>query len=137
MIRFAQIISTIFVFIFTSAAIACIFFPGSISEASGFNAVSDYGLTNVRTLGAPLLMLAVVTAIGTFRRDWIILVPASLYFLFNGLTRVLSLLQEQYDPIMIRGLILTFVLFSLSLVVIYIFRKSKTNLKQTNQLVSA
>lgn len=123
--RLAQAFAFIFAIIFTIAAISAIFFPVSLSDASGFNPTSDYGITNVRTLGAPLLMLAVVTAFGAFRKDWIMIVPASLYFFFNGSSRIVSLVFEQYDPIMIRGLLLTFGLFVLSQLVIYILRKTR------------
>lgn len=123
--RLAQAFAFIFAIIFTIAAISAIFFPVSLSDASGFNPTSDYGITNVRTLGAPLLMLTVVTAFGAFRKDWIMIVPASLYFFFNGSSRIVSLVFEQYDPIMIRGLLLTFGLFVLSQLVIYILRKTR------------
>ena len=123
MTRIAQLISVLFVLVFSTAAIAIIFFPQSMATASGFNPTSDYGLTNVRTLGAPLLMMAVVTAYGAFRKQWIVLVPASMYFLFNGLTRVISAFNEQYDDVMLRGLVLTFSLFALSLWVIKQFRQ--------------
>lgn len=130
--RVAQVFALLFATIFAVAAVSAIFFPANLGEASGFNPTSDYGLTNVRTLGAPLLMLAVVTAFGAFRKDWIMIVPASLYFFFNGSSRVVSLIFEQYDPIMIRGLLLTFGLFSLSQLVIYILRKTQTvNIRTT------
>lgn len=122
MTRIAQLISVLFVLIFSTAAIAIIFFPQS-ATASGFNPTSDYGLTNVRTLGAPLLMMALVTAYGAFSKKWMVLVPASMYFLFNGLTRVISAFNEQYDDVMLRGLVLTFLLFAFSLWVIKQFRQ--------------
>ena len=122
MIRIAQLLSICFTLIFLIAASASLFFPEKIGQASGFNPISDYGLTNIRTLGAPLLSLAVVTFLSLLRKDWILLLPASLYFLFNGSARVLSLFNEQYDPIMLRGLMLTFGLFILSQLALHTFR---------------
>jgi len=84
-----------------------IFFPMMLSESVGFNPINDYGITNVRTIGAPTLSLAIITAIGAIRNEWLLILPASLYFLFNCSARVISLFVEQYDPIMIRGLVLT------------------------------
>ncbi|WP_299494390.1 hypothetical protein [uncultured Shewanella sp.] len=122
MIRIAQLLSLCFTLIFLIAASASLFFPETIGQASGFNPISDYGLTNIRTLGAPLLSLAVVTSLALLRKDWILLLPASLYFLFNGSARVISLFNEQYDPIMLRGLMLTFGLFILSQLALHTFR---------------
>ena len=123
MTRIAQLVSVLFVVIFTVASMAAIFFPQNVGAASGFNPTSDYGLTNIRTLGAPLLMMAVVTAYGAYTRKWMLIIPASMYFLFNGLTRVLSVFNEQYDDVMLRGLFLTFTLFVTSLWVIKRFRQ--------------
>ena len=124
MIRFAQFLSLLFVIILGSAALVTLFSPMSINGPSGFNVVSDYGITNLRTLGAPTLSLAIITAIGAIRKDWILILPVSLYFLFNGSARVLSIFVEQFDPIMLRGLILTGVLFGLSQLALHTFRRA-------------
>lgn len=115
MIRIAQLFSALFVLIFSAAAVGPIFFPAELGEISGFNPINDYGLTNIRTLGAPLLMMAVMTAIAVYTKRWVFLLPATIYFVSNGLTRVLSLFNEQYDSVMIRGLVITFALFGLAL----------------------
>lgn len=133
MIRFAQFLSAVFVLVLGGAGLTTMFSPMSINEASGFVAVSDYGITNLRTLGAPTLALAIITGIGLIRRDWLLILPASMYFFFNGSARVVSLFSEQYDPIMIRGLILTFGLFLLSQIALHIFRKANTSLRDAVQ----
>lgn len=125
MIRFAQILSAIFVAILATAAITTMFFPELINAPSGFNATTDYGKTNLRTLGAPLLSLAVITTLGIYRKEWLLLLPASLYFFFNGSARVISLFNEQYDPVMLRGIIFTFGLFILSQIALHILRLGK------------
>lgn len=125
MLRFAQFLSILFVLILGGAGITAIFFPLSINEAAGFNALSDYGITNLRTLGAPTLSLAIITAISLIRKDWLLILPASMYFLFNGSSRLISVFEEGYDPIMLRGLLLTFALFTLSQIALHIFRKAK------------
>ncbi|MCO7226962.1 hypothetical protein [Pleionea sp. CnH1-48] len=123
MLRFAQILSALFVLIFAASSLTIIFAPDAVNQAAGFNASTDYGFTNLRTLGAPLLSLAIITAIGAIRKQWILLLPASLYFLFNGSARVVSLFAEQYDPVMLRGLVLTFGLFALSQIALHTFRR--------------
>ncbi|MDW3646046.1 MAG: hypothetical protein R8P61_03210 [Bacteroidia bacterium] len=123
MIRFAQILSALFVLVLGASALTTIFSPMSINEPSGFNAVTNYGITNLRTLGAPTLSLAVITAIGALKKEWLLILPASLYFLFNGSARLISVFVEGYEPIMLRGLILTFTLFALSQVALHMFKR--------------
>lgn len=98
-----------------------------INELSGFNAMSNYGFTNLRTLGAPTLSLAIITAIGAYRKEWLLILPASLYFGFNFLARLLSTVVEWYEPVMLFGLLMTFTLFILSQVALYTFRKRINN----------
>ena len=131
MIRFAQSLSVLFVFVLGVAGVTAMLFPSAINETAGFNAVTDYGFTNLRTLGAPTLSLAIITAIGAYRREWLLLLPASMYFFLNGSARVISLFVEQYDPVMLRGLVLTFGLFALSQIALHILRLAEN--KQANQ----
>ncbi|WP_420628888.1 hypothetical protein [Candidatus Leptofilum sp.] len=125
MTRLAQILCVLFVVVLGGAGLMTILNPVTMGETSGFNPVGAYGLTNVRTLGAPTLTLAIVTAIGALRKDWLLILPASLYFLLNGLARTISVLAEGYEPVMLRGLLLTTVLFALSQVALHIFRRTK------------
>ena len=123
MIRFAQSLSLLFVLILGGAGLTTMLFPMVINEPSGFNAVTDYGLTNVRTLGAPTLSLAIITAIGAVRKEWLLVLPASLYFVLNFSARVISTIVEGYAPVMLTGLLFTFSLFILSQVALHIFRR--------------
>lgn len=124
MIRFAQLLSVIFVFILGSAGLVTMFFPDMINAPAGFNATTNYGLTNIRTLGAPTLSLAIITAIGAFRKEWLLILPASMYFLLNGISRLISVIVEGYEPVMLTGLVATFTLFFLSQVALHLFRKN-------------
>ena len=126
MTRLAQLFSALFVFVLGSAALTSIFSPLTILEPSGFDIVSDYGITNLRTLGAPTLSLAIITAIGAIRKEWLLILPASMYFLFNFSARLISVFVEQFDPIMTRGLIFTIMLFLLSQVALHIFRRAES-----------
>lgn len=123
MLKFAQFLSAVFVLVLGSAAVTTMFFPDVINAPSGFNVVTNYGFTNLRTLGAPTLSLAVITIIALWRKDWVLLLPASLYFLFNFSARVISVVVEGYEPVMLTGLLFTFTLFSLSQVALHSFRK--------------
>lgn len=125
MIRIAQILSGLFVLVLGSAGLLTIFSPEHINEPSGFNAVTDYGFTNLRTLGAPTLALAITTLIGAVRKDWLLILPASMYFLFNASARIISVFAEGYEPIMLRGMMLTLGLFALSQIALHVFRRAQ------------
>ena len=125
MTRFAQFLSGLFVLVLGSAALTTIFFPDVINAPSGFNATTNYGFTNLRTLGAPTLSLAIITAIGAYRKEWLLLLPASMYFLFNWSARVISTFVEGYEPTMLLGLVFTFTLFVLSQVALHTFRRQQ------------
>lgn len=124
MTKFAQILSGIFVLVLGSAALVTMLFPAIINEPSGFNAMTNYGFTNLRTLGAPTLSLAIITAIGAYRKEWLLLLPASMYFGFNFFARALSTIIEGYEPVMLFGLIMTLTLFVLSQIALHTFRKA-------------
>lgn len=126
MTRIAQLIASLFVLVLGSAALVSLFSPMTIAGPSGFNPVDNYGLTNIRTLGAPTFVLAAITAFGVWKANWTYIVPAALYFFMNGSARVISVIVEGYEPVMQRGLMATFALFALALVCIYLFRKGDT-----------
>ena len=125
MTRIAQLLSVIFVLFLGGSGVVSMFSPETIFAEVGFEAVSNYGVTNLRTLGAPTLALAIVTVLGAYRKDWWLILPASLYFLLNFSARLISVFAEGFEPIMTRGLILTMVLFTLSQVAIYLFRTAE------------
>lgn len=120
----AQIIAGLFVLVLGAASISNMFNPASVAATAGFNPISDYGLTNMRTLGAPTLSLAIFTAIGIYRKEWLLILPAAMYFGFNLSARLISVAAEGFEPVMTRGLTLTSTLFILSLVAVYLFQRS-------------
>ncbi|WP_310620924.1 hypothetical protein [Flexibacterium corallicola] len=125
MIRVSQILSGLFVLILGGAGITTMLFPELVNEPTGFNATTAYGLTNVRTLGAPTLALAVIALLGLVRRDWMLILPASLYFFLNFSARVISVFNEGYDPVMVKGLVITGTLFVLSQIAVHTFRHNR------------
>lgn len=125
MTRVAQGICLIFILMLGISGLTTMFMPTGFVDQVGFNPINNYAVTNVRTLGAPTLMMAIVTAIAALRKDWMLLLPASIYFALNFLARVTGAVVEGFEPVMTRGLILTAVLFILSQVAIYLFRTAK------------
>ena len=124
MLRAAQAIAALFVLVLGAASISNMFNPAAVAETAGFNPISNYGLTNMRTLGAPTLSLAIFTAIGIYRKEWLLIVPAAMYFGFNLTARLISVVAEGFEPVMTRGLLLTSTLLVLALISIYLFRRS-------------
>ncbi|MEM7332516.1 MAG: hypothetical protein AAF490_10520 [Chloroflexota bacterium] len=129
MTRVAQILCALFVLVLGGSAIVSIFSPLTIFDPVGFTAVDNYGVTNMRTLGAPTLSLAIFTAIAAVRKEWLLVLPVSMYFFFNFSARLISIFAEGYEPVMLRGLLLTIVLFILSQVALNIFRTSEVSKK--------
>ncbi len=125
MTRIAQVIAAILVLVLGGAGIVTMFSPLSISEAAGFAPDNNYAITNVRTLGAPTLALAIITILGAIRKEWLLILPASLYFLLNFTARGISVVVEGYEPVMLKGLILTATIFVLSQVVLQSFLRAE------------
>ena len=123
MIKFVQALSWGFVLVLGGAGLTIMLFPAAANEPAGFNVVTDYGLTNVRTLGAPTLALAITTAIGALRKEWLLVLPATLYFLFNATARVISVIVEGYSPVMLFGLLFTSALFAAAAFAVRTFRQ--------------
>ena len=127
MTQIAQAFSWLFVVVLGTAGLTMMLFPALLAEPAGFTAATDYGVTNLRTLGAPTLALAIITAIGAVRKDWLLILPAALYFLLNASARVISVVVEGYDPVMLQGLIFTSTLFVLAVFVLHRFKNGEVN----------
>ena len=125
MIRIAQILSALFVLVLGSAGLTTIFSPMTILEPSGFEVASNYGITNLRTLGAPTLALAIITVIAIIRKEWLLVLPASAYFFLNFSARIVSVFAEGYESTMLFGILLTFTLFVLSQIALHTFRRAE------------
>lgn len=129
--RIAQLLSVVCVLVLTVAGVSTMLFPEKAAVLAGFNPTDNYGLTNIRTLGAPTLALAIAAVIGIYKNQWLLILPASLYFILNFTSRVISVLVEGYEPVMFKGLLITFGLFLISQVAIFLFRKAEQKSTQT------
>ena len=123
--RAAQILAGLFVLVLVAASVSNMFNPANVAETAGFNPTSNYGLTNMRTLGAPTLRSAIITAIGIYSKEWMLILPAAMYFGFNLTARLISIAVEGFEPVMVRGLGITSTLFILALVAVYLFNRIK------------
>ncbi len=125
MTRAAQILSGLLAVILAAIAMTYLFNPSAAADANGLNPVTEFGVTNMRTLAASMLMVSVTAAIGAVRKSWVFLVPAALYFLFTALIRVFGIFADGADPSTIRGLILATFLFAVAEFGVQIFKRSE------------
>ena len=129
MLRAAQASSGLATLALFGFAMLYLFNPMAASGANGLDPVGEYGLTNMRTLAAPLLAMAVMAGIGTVKKSFVFVAPAALYFLFTAVIRVFGLVVDGANSQTLRGLVLALVLFALAEFAIFVFKKDA---KETN-----
>lgn len=125
MLRAAQILSGLMAAFVAAIAVTYIVNPTATAEVNGLNPVNDFGMTNMRTLAAPMLMVALTAALGAVKKNWMFLLPAALYFLFTAIIRVIGIFADGADPSTIRGLIVAAVFFGIAEFALQIFRRSE------------
>ena len=123
MTRAAQILAGLLALFVAGFGLLYALNPLGASAANGLAPDTVFGMTNMRTLAAPMLMIALMTAIGAVRQSWEFLLPAALYFLFTALLRVLGLVADGFDTSTLRGLVLALVLFAVAEFALQIFRR--------------
>ena len=101
------------------------FTPDALGGLTALTANDTFGAANIRAMGAPMLAIGIVTAIGAVKRVFEFLVPAPLYFLMLIVTRIVSMVTEGMDPSITRATILAVVLFIITEVAAQIIKKSK------------
>lgn len=125
MTRAAQILSGLMAVFVAFLAFQYLLRPVAISEINGFNPDTTFGVTNMRTLAAPMLMIAGLSAAAAIRQNWILLLPAALYFLLTAVIRVFGLIADGYDTSTLRGLVLAVVLFAVAEFALQVFRRAE------------
>lgn len=101
------------------------FTPDALGNLTALSANDAFGASNIRAMGAPMLMLGIVTGIGALKGTFAYLVPAPLYFLMLILSRIVSIATEGSDPGITRALVLAVVLFVLSEVAAQIIKRDR------------
>ena len=125
MTRAAQILAGLMAAFTGFIALQYLVSPLTVSAINGFNPETTFGTTNTRTLAAPMLMVAGMAAAGAWRQQWILLLPAALYFLFTVIIRIFGLIADGYDISTLRGLILAAVLFGVAEFALQVFRRAE------------
>jgi len=100
------------------------FTPGAVQGFIALTPESAFGTSNVRAMGAPLLMLAIVTGIGAVKGSHEFLTPAPLYFLMLILSRIVTLVMDGSDPTVWRALALAVVFFVVTEFAVQVVKRS-------------
>ncbi len=122
--RAAQALSGLLALFLAAIGMLYTFNPSGVSAANNLLYETTFGATNMRTLAAPMLMMAIVTAIGAVRQDWKFLVPAAVYFLLTVVIRALGLALDGFDSGTLRGLAVAALLFVVAEVPVQVFRRA-------------
>lgn len=110
----AQILAGLVALFLGFLAIRYTFTPDALSNLNQLSADSAFGKSNIRAMGAPMLMLALLTGLGALKKNFYMLIAAPVYFLSIIFTRIVSIVADGSDPGITRSLILAVVLFVIS-----------------------
>lgn len=124
MTRIAQVLSGLLAAFLAFASLSTIFDPASLARV-GIGSVEDFGITALRTLGAPVLMMSVMSAIALRTQNWRYLVPVAIYALINAVIRIGGLAMDGVHTSTIRGLVLAVVVFLVAEVALQLFRRAE------------
>lgn len=123
MIRVAQILSVLGGLFVAAISVLYLVSPTTAASFNGFSLTDTFSTTNMRTLFAPMAMVALTAVLGGIRKDWKFLLPAALYFLFVGVARIIGLIADGFDVSTVRGLVLAVVFFAIFEVALQLFRR--------------
>ncbi len=90
------------------------FTPQAVQSITALTPDNAFGASNIRAMGAPLIMLGIVTAIGAIKSMYEFMVPVALYFLALIVARIVTLVADGSDPTVIRALILAIAFFAVT-----------------------
>lgn len=112
--RASQILAGLVAAILIFLGLRYMFAPDAVQSISALMPENDFGRSNVRAMGAPLIMIGVLTGIGAVKAAYAFLRPVALYFLMLIVSRIVTIVADGSDPAVIRALVLAVVLFVVS-----------------------
>ncbi len=114
MILAARILAGIVAATLLFLGVRYMFSPDAVQSFVALTPDNGFGVSNLRAMGAPLIMLGIITAIGAIKSNHAFLTPAPVYFLVLIVARIVSLVMDGSDPSVIRALILAVVFFAVT-----------------------
>lgn len=120
----AQILAGLVAVFLGFLAIRYTFTPDALSNLNQLTPENAFGKSNIRAMGAPMLMLAILTGLGAVTKNFYLLIAAPVYFLSVIFTRIVSIAVDGSDPGITRSLILAVVLFVITEVAAQLIKRA-------------
>jgi hypothetical protein len=124
MVRPAQIVQGIVSAILLFLGLRYMITPDAVHSITNLTADNGFGQSNIRAMGAPLIMLAIVGAIGAVKAEFAFSVPLPVYFLALIVTRIVTLAIDGSSPGVIKALIIAIVFFAATEFSAQVFKKA-------------
>ena len=124
MIRPAQILLGVVAAILLFLGLKFVFAPDSISAITALTADDGFGRSNIRAMGAPLIMLAIIGSIGAVKASFAYTLPVPLYFLMLIIARIVTLATDGSSPGVVKALIVAIVFFAVTEFALQVFKKA-------------
>lgn len=123
MLKIAQILSIVVALIFVALAALNLFNPVTAAAVRGFEPEGALGLTNIRLLAAPLLMIAMAAVAAAIKQNPVFLGPAVLYLMFSVVITVVGMFVDGGGPDVLRGLGITISLLIIAEIPVQMFNR--------------
>lgn len=124
MSEIAQIMSVLVALIFIAGAAFNIFNPTAAVASRSFEPIGDHGMTNIRLLAGPLLMVAVAAIAAAIKRNPVFLGPAVLYLMFGIVLQIVGLIVDGTDVGTIRAMIMTVAMLVFAEIPVQLFNRA-------------
>jgi hypothetical protein len=121
----ARVLSGVVAAIMLYLGVRYMFTPDALSGITNITADNAFGASNIRAMGAPLLAIGLVTAIGAVKVSSAFLTPAPLYLLMLILSRIVTLAMDGAGDGVINALILATVFFAVTEFAVQVVKKSE------------
>ncbi|MFT7108170.1 MAG: hypothetical protein ACJAVT_002704 [Yoonia sp.] len=125
MSKIAQTLSIVVALIFVALAALNLFSPVTAAAVRGLEPDGALGLTNIRLLAAPLLMIAVAAVAAAIKQNPVFLGPAVLYLMFSVVITVVGMFVDGGGADVLRGLGITVALLIFAEIPVQMFNRIK------------
>ncbi len=110
----SQILAGLVALVLLFLGVRYMFTPDALSSFTSLTPDNEFGKSNIRAMGAPLLMLGILTGIGAIKAAHEFLRPVALYFLMLIIARIVTIVADGSDATVIRALVVAVVFFVVS-----------------------
>lgn len=125
MSKIAQALSLAVALIFVALAAFNLFNPVGAGGVRGLEPDGALGVTNIRLLAAPLLMIAVAAVAAAIKKNPVFLGPAVLYLMFSVVITAAGLVVDGGGPEIWRGLGVSVALLIFAEIPVQMFNRIK------------